>query len=70
MPYSNEEKILIIARLETLNKDSKILLMGEKKPITVREMIEEVKRDSELGRKIVRIQMSYLKALASGGIDL
>ncbi len=66
----DDAKTLVIARLETLNQDSKILLMGEKEPTTVKDMINEVKKDSPFGKKIVEIQLSYIKMLASGAIDL
>jgi len=64
-----EIKKLVIARLNTLNPDSKILLFGGKNPLSVRDMIKEVTIDSELGKKIVDVQFSYLKMLASGEID-
>ena len=63
-----ELKTLVIARLETLNQNSKIVLMGKKDPISVRDMIEEVKKDSELGKKIIKVQYSYLKMLANSEI--
>lgn len=56
---------LIIARLETLNPDSKILLMGEKEPISVRDMLKAVKERSAFGEKIVEVQFAYIKMLAS-----
>jgi len=66
----DDAKTLVIARLETLNQDSKILLMGEKGPTTVKDMIDEVRKESPLGKKIVELQLSYIKTLASGAIDL
>lgn len=56
---------LVIARLETLNPDSKILLMGQKEPISVRDMLKAVKDGSEFGEKIVEVQFAYIKMLAS-----
>lgn len=67
---NKEIKNLIIARLETLNPESKILLLGEKDPISVKDMINEVIKDSELGKKIVQVQFSYIKMLARGEIDI
>lgn len=64
-----EIKKIVIARLNTLNPDSKILLLEEKEPISVREMIKEVINDSDLGKKIVEVQYLYLKMLTSGEID-
>lgn len=63
-----EIKQIVISRLETLNKDSKIMLMGAEKPISVRELLEEVRKDSELGKKIVEVQFSFLRMLANGKI--
>ncbi len=70
MTITEDAKNLIIARLETLNPDAKILLMGEKNPITVKDMIDAVRMDSEFGKKIVSVQLSYIKMLASGEIDV
>ena len=72
---SNNEKIdeelkkLVIARLGTLNPDSKVLLFGDK-PISVRDMLKEVTEGSELGKKIVEVQISYIKMLARGELDV
>ena len=66
---TEEIKKLIIARLNTLNQDSKILLLGETETISVRDMIVEVTNDSELGKQIVEVQFSYLKMLINGGLD-
>ena len=65
----NEEiKNLVIARLETLNKDSKVLLMGFKKPLTVGNMVDEIRSDSELGQKIVEVQFKFIQQLSRGEI--
>ncbi len=63
-----EIKAIVLARLETLNKDAKIMLMGRDRPITVRELIEEVEKDSALGKKIVEVQFSFLRMLTNGEI--
>jgi len=61
-----EIKTLVLARLETLNPDSKILMMGQEGVMTVSDMITAVESDSELGKKIVKVQYSYLKMLVAG----
>ncbi len=61
-------KEIVIERLLALNKDSKILLMGFDKPISVKDMLDEVKRDTPLGKKIVEVQFNYIRMLASGEI--
>lgn len=61
-------KEIVIERLQTLNKDSKILLMGFNKPLSVKDMLDEVKRDTPLGKKIVEVQFKYIRMLATGDI--
>ena len=61
-----EIKTLVLARLETLNPDSKILMMGKEGVMIVSDMITAVESDSELGKKIVKVQYSYLKMLVAG----
>jgi len=61
-----EIKELVLTRFETLNKKSKIMLLGFKEPITVGRLIDEVKSDSEFGKKVVEVQYAFLKALSSG----
>ena len=62
---SKDIRELVIARLETLNPESKILLMGEKEPISVSDMLKAVKEGSAFGEKIVEVQFAYIKMLAS-----
>ena len=65
----NEEiKELVIARLETLNEDSKIILMSLNKPITVKDMLDEVKNDTNLGKRIVEVQFKFIQNLSRGDI--
>ena len=61
-------KEIVLARFSTLNKDAKILLMGINKPLSVRDMIKEVKSDTHFGRKIVEVQYKYIQMLARGEI--
>ena len=58
-----EQKKLVLARLKTLNPQSKIML-GTKKRISVKELINSVELGDELGKKIVKTQMDMLKILA------
>ncbi len=60
---------LVIARLETLNPESKILLMGSQGPISVKQMIKEVKGNTPFGEQIMEVQLSYIKMLVRGEID-
>ena len=40
-----------------------------KEPMTMQEVVEHVKKEDEIGKKIYKIQLSYLKALKEGVIS-
>ena len=61
-------KEIVIERFKTLNRDSKILLMSFDKPISVKEMLEEVRNDSPFGKKIVEVQFKFIQMLTKGEI--
>ena len=58
-------KKLVIIRLETLpmNKKISIGLYGE---FTKDELIQHVKNEDEIGKKIVEMEMEFLRALKKG----
>ncbi len=55
-----KQKNLVLARLKTLNPETKIML-GTKKKISVQELISHVKDGDDFGKKIIRAQMHLLK---------
>ena len=62
---NEEQQTLVLARLRTLNPDSKIMLGGTEE-ISVRELIEHVESGDEFGQNIVKVQMKMLRILATG----
>lgn len=61
----NEIKELVIARLKTLPSDKK-LSVGSSGDFTRDELIEHVDKKDELGKKIMEVQMEYLRLLKEG----
>lgn len=59
---SQEVKDLVIARLEVLPEDTGISI-GSAGEFTRDELIERVRQGDEIGRKIVQVELSYLKSL-------
>ena len=59
-----EQKELVLARLKTLNPETKIM-SGSGKPLSVREIIGHVEKDDQFGKNIVKVQMEMLKILAT-----
>ncbi len=62
---SEDVKALVIARLETLPANKKISI-GSYGDFTRDELIEHVKKEDEIGRKMVEIELEFLRALKEG----
>lgn len=56
---------LVIARLRTFSRDRKISV-GSKGEFSTDELIERVKKDDDIGKTIVQIQLQYLQSLKEG----
>lgn len=53
---------LVIARLETIPSNIEISIGGDGS-FTVSELIERVKKQDEIGKKMIEMQLAYLRAL-------
>jgi hypothetical protein len=64
-PETNEEIInLVIARLRTIPSDAKLSVGNESKDtFDAEELIEEVRNQTEVGKKIIERQLFYLRNL-------
>ena len=60
-----EKRELVIARLKILPSDKK-LSVGSSGDFTRDELIEHVEKKDEIGKKIVEVQMEYLRLLKEG----
>jgi len=58
-------KKLIIARLDVWPRNKKISI-GRFGSFTKEELIEHVKKEDEVGKKIVEIELQFLRALKKG----
>lgn len=59
-------KELVITKIEAQLPQNLKLSIGSHGLLSKEEMIEHVKKGDEIGKQIVNVQMSFLKALASG----
>lgn len=60
-----ELKKIVIARLEVFPSDKKISI-GSVGEFTKQEMIENVEQETEVGEKIIEIQLNYLRSWKEG----
>lgn len=62
---SKDLKELVITRLDVLPPNKKISI-GSSGEFTKTELIEHVKKEDEIGQKIVEIEVTFLQALKRG----
>lgn len=60
-----ELKKIVIARLEVFPSDKKISI-GSVGELTKEEMIENVEKGTDIGEKIIEIELNYLRSLKEG----
>ncbi len=60
-----ELKKIVIARIEISPANEKISI-GSTGELTKREMIENVEKETDIGEKIIEIQLNYLRSLKEG----
>lgn len=65
MANEQEIKALVIARLETLPEGKEISIGGDK-GLSKEELIKHVEQGDEIGRKMIEIEMSFLRGLKEG----
>ncbi|NCO97561.1 MAG: hypothetical protein GW780_03125 [Candidatus Aenigmarchaeota archaeon] len=64
---AQEAKELVIARLLLLPSGKKISI-GSYGNFTKEELIENINKGNEVGKKIIEIEMDFLKALKKGDL--
>lgn len=66
MTISNEEiRQLVVARLRSFPSGKKLSL-GSDREFTKDELIERVNQEDTIGKKIIEIQLSYLRSFKDG----
>jgi len=54
---------LVVARLKTIPSNANLSVGGDKEPMSVNTLIEEVKKQTEVGKKLVESQLFFLRSL-------
>ncbi|HBC44706.1 MAG: hypothetical protein UX08_C0002G0011 [Candidatus Collierbacteria bacterium GW2011_GWB1_45_35] len=61
----DEIRSLVIERLKSISDESSLMIGGDKK-LSKSDMIKSVQNGDDTGKKIIDMQMTYLRDLASG----
>ena len=64
-PIPEDIKKLVILRLETLPSDKKISI-GSYGDFKKEELIAHVEKEDEIGKKMVEVELEFLRALKKG----
>lgn len=54
---------LVIARLKTIPSNAKLSIGEGKEGLSIEALIEEVRKQSEIGKKIIETQLFFLRSL-------
>ncbi len=65
MNKNAEIRELVKARLSTFPSDKKIFI-GKYGELTREDMIKHVSKEDEIGKKIIEIELAYIRALKQG----
>lgn len=65
MSKDREIKELVIARLETMPCDEKVSI-GSSGEFSKAELIQEVRKGTGIGKKIIEVEMEFLRAMKEG----
>jgi len=60
--YSEDIKNLVIARLSALPSNV-VISIGNSGTFSAQDLVKKVKADDEIGKKIIEMQLSYLRSL-------
>lgn len=60
--FKSDIEALVLARLETF-PEGKIISIGSEGEFNKYELINHVKKDDEIGKKIIEVELNYLKSL-------
>jgi len=63
--YDESVKELVLTRLETLPSGA-VISIGSGQELTKEELIKSVREGSDVGQKIIEIEMSFLQSLKEG----
>ncbi|PIS39226.1 MAG: hypothetical protein COT33_03050 [Candidatus Nealsonbacteria bacterium CG08_land_8_20_14_0_20_38_20] len=68
----SEEEILedikevVIYKLEMFSPDKRFSIGSHEKGFTRDELIEEVRKETEIGKKVIEVELTFLRALKDG----
>lgn len=62
-PLTQDIINLVIARLKTIPSNANLSVGSDKEPMSAEALIEEVKKQTEIGKKLIESQLFFLRSL-------
>lgn len=63
-------KEIVIERIKTMSPNVKIALGSQGTFLTKKDILKEIKKQSEIGKTVIKIHTRYLKAFKEGIINV
>jgi hypothetical protein len=63
-----KEKELIIARLDIVSPELSFYVGGGDKSFSKKDLIEEINKDTDIGKEFIKIQLEFLRAMKDGSL--
>lgn len=65
---TQKEKELVIARLEVVSPELSFYVGGEDKSFSKQDLIEEINKDTNVGKEFIKTQLEFLRAMKDGSL--
>jgi hypothetical protein len=65
---TQKEKELVVARLETVSPELFFSVGSENKSFSKEDLIEEINKNTEIGKNFVESQLEFLRAFKDGSL--
>ena len=63
-----KEKKLVIARLEVVSPELSFYVGGQDQSFSKNDLIDEIKRDTDIGKDFIKTQLEFLRAMKDGSL--
>ena len=65
---TQKEKELVIARLEVVFPELSFFVGGQDQSFSKEDLINEIKRDTDIGKDFIKTQLEFLRAIKDGSL--
>ena len=68
MSISQQEKELVLARLEVLSPELHFSVGSNKESLSRNEMIKQINENTDIGKDFIKVELEFLRAFKNGSL--